>query len=163
MAGNKQSFNLTVVASKSFSFILDSFDAAVTFLFRIKQKIPIQFISSASMKAVSNIVLKKIKMTVSNIHFIGKQVQTLNIKTIRLSVIIREIGKIATNINLKTIGISAIAGLRQKLVTGIILKKIKINFVGTYGTFYTLGVYDPQTLGTLDTKTLGEMDFTAIP
>jgi hypothetical protein len=163
MAGNKKLFNVSVASVKSMSFIMDFFDSAFSLIFRIKQKIQIQFISKASLKALSNILIKKVKITISGVKFIGKQIQTINIKNVKLGVILKEVGKIVQIINLGTIHNTYLSSARSKLVTNIIVKKIKIGLVGLYGTFYSLGVYDPQTLGTLDTQTLGTMDFTIIP
>jgi hypothetical protein len=162
MTGNKKSFTMNSVTVKAFSFILNSFDSAVTFLFRIKQKIPITFISSAKVGAVTNITLKKIKITITNIKLIFKLIQPLNIKKIKITIIPKEIGKIVQALSIKKVVITLISKATQKLISGVILKKIKLGFVGTYGTFYTLGTYDPQTLGTLDTQTLGALDFTLI-
>lgn len=163
MTGNKKSFTMNMVASKSFSFIMNAFDYAVTFLFRIKQKVQISIISSAILKSISNITLKKIKMTISSVKFIGKQIQPITIKKIKLGIVIRETGKIVQPLNIKYIKMNILSSARQKLISAFTLKKIKLGFVGTYGTFYTLGQYDPQTLGTMDTQTLGQLDFVASP
>jgi len=80
-----------------------------------------------------------------------------------LNFVIREIGKIIYPITIKRIQLSFISKATQKLVSAFSIKKIKLSFVGLYGTFYTLGIYDPQTLGTLDPQTLGDLDFTVIP
>lgn len=162
MAGNKSSFVTKVVSSKSFRFILDSFDYAVTFLFNIKQKAKLAFISSALIKTSSTITLKKIKMVVANSRALLKPIQSISLKKIKLGFTVREIGKVVLPINIKKIKLGFTGKANQKASSSIVIKKIKIGFVGSYGTFYTLGAYDPQTLGTLDTKTLGEMDFTAI-
>jgi hypothetical protein len=162
MAGNKKSFITNVVESKALSFILDSFDYAVTFLFRIKQHANMSFISSASLKSVSNVILKKIKIT-TIVRFIGKQIQSIKIKKIKMGFIFSEIGKLIYSLKIKKINLSFISSATQKTASSVTLKKIKIAFVGLYGTFYTLGVYDPQTLGTLDSQTLGALDFTVIP
>lgn len=158
MAGNTKSFNLTNVASKSFTLILKAFDYALTFLFRIKQKIQITFVSHASMKAISNIVIKKIKMTISSVKFLAYNLLALNLKPVRIVSTIREIGKIASAINIGTIHQEFVSHARQKIVSNIIIKKIKILWVATLGTFYTLASFDSETLSSLDIKMLAEMD-----
>lgn len=163
MTGNKKSFNITSVSLKAFSIILDNFDAAVTFFFRIKEKIHITIVSSALSKTTSNILIKRIKTIVSSVKIIGRQVQSIAIKPVKISTIIKEIGKVSLTTNLKKVGFVIVSRARGKILSNITIKKIKFNFIGLYGTFYTLGLYDPQTLGTLDSKTLGEMDFTVIP
>ncbi len=163
MAGNKKSFITKLVSSKSFTFILDNFDYAVTFLFRIKQRIPITFISHANLGSVSNIVLKKVKMVVSNSKLIGKVVSNITLKKVKLGLVAREIGKILFPITLKKIKLNAISRVIQKVVSSFGIKKIKIGFVGIYGTFYYLSTYDPQTLATMDSQTLSQLDFTIIP
>ena len=163
MAGNKKSFITKLVSSKSFTFILDSFDYAVTFLFRITQRIPITFVSHAKIGSVINMALKKVKMVVSNSRLIGKIVSNITLKKVKLTMTIREIGKMLFPIALVKIKIGFISKGIQKLVSSFTIKKVKISFIGLYGTFYTLGLYDPQTLGTLDTQTLSQLDFTIIP
>lgn len=158
----KKTFSVNVVALKAFSFMMDSFDYAVTFLFNIKQKVKISFVSSASIKAVSNIILKKIKLNISMPRLIGRQVQGITVKKIKLSVTIKEIGKLIFPITLKKIKIGFTARDRQRTTSAIGLKKIKFGFTGSYGTQPQLGTFDPQTLGTLDTNTLGDMDFISL-
>jgi len=76
MTGNKKSFSIISVSSKTFSLILDTFDYAVTLLFNIKQKIQISFVSSAISKAISSFTIKKIKITFIT-SLIGKQIQAI--------------------------------------------------------------------------------------
>jgi hypothetical protein len=159
----KKTFSINVVSSKAFSFIMNSFDYAVTFFFNVKQKFNISFVPTMQIRSTSDIILKKIKMAISRVNFIVKETSSVSIKRIKISIIVKEIGKVIFPITLRKIGISAIARLNQKVSTPVGLKKIKFVFTGVYGTFYRLSVYDPQTLGTLDTKTLGEMDFTVSP
>jgi len=158
MAGNKKSFSMNNVVSKSFSFILDSFDFAVTFLFRIKQKFQISFISKANLGAISNITLKKIKMTISSVNFLAHQIQSITLKKIKLGIIIREIGKIQPSITIKKIKQDFVGRARQAVSSSMTIKKIKLTIFAILGTFYTLGTFDAETLGSLDSKILGEMD-----
>jgi hypothetical protein len=163
MVGNKTSFITKLVSSKSFTFILDSFDYAVTFLLRIKQRIPITFVFHAKLGSISNITLNKIKMVVLNSKLIGKILSSFTIKKIKLTIIFREIGKILFPITLKKIKLTAISRAIQKAVSPFTIKKVKIGFAGIYGTFYYLSTYDPQTLATMDSQTLSQLDFTIIP
>jgi len=108
-------------------------------------------------------ILKKIKMVVYNSKATIGNTFPMNIKKIKLSFVVSEVGKFTLPLTIKKINFGFTSKATQKISTTIVIKKIKIGFTGLYGTFYTLGIYDPQTLGTLDTKTLGEMDFTIIP
>lgn len=163
MSGNKTTFNIRSVASKSFNFILDSFDYAVTFLFRIKQKFQIQFVSSALLKFTSTIAIKKVKLSFIP-RTIGKILLSLKLKTVKLTVIARESGKLITALGIKKIKLTIFSRAISKIASlPFTIKKIKIGFIAIYGTVYTLAIYDPQTLGTLDPQTLGDLDFTIIP
>lgn len=160
MSGNKKSFNLTSVSSKTFNLILSSFDYAITFLFRINNKIKIIFIVSLINKITQTINLKKIRILISQVKLIVKPTQTINLKKVRLVVISKLIGKIVSVIKIKNV-ITFVSLARQKIVSTIIFKKIKFTFVAILATFFTLGNFDPDTLLIMDAKTLGELDYIA--
>lgn len=162
MTGNKKSFSLTNISSKSFNIILSSFDFAVTFLFRIKNKIKIVAISSAIQKISQTISVKKIKIIISQMKLITKITQTFNVKKVKFSFISKAILSSFSTINIKNT-ISFISKLTQKANTTIILKRIKIIVVPLFAQFFTLGTYDVQTLGTMDIVTLGNLDYILIP
>ena len=158
MAGNKKSFNLTSVSSKTFSLILSSFDYAVTFLFRIRNKIQITFIASLINKLTQTINLKKIRIIISQVKLIVKPIQIFNLKKIKLVAVSKLIGKIISTINIKnTIVFISKAG--QKIISLIILKKIKFTFTAILATFFTLAYHDPSTLATMDVQTLADLDY----
>lgn len=158
MAGNKKSFNLTSVSSKTFNLILSSFDYAVTFLFRIRNKIQITFISSLINKVTQTINLKKIKILISQVKLIVKPTQTINLKKIKFTAISKLIGKIISIIRIKNV-ITFISAARQKIISYIILKKIKFTFTAILATFFTLAYHDPSTLATMDVQTLADLDY----
>jgi len=158
MAGNKKSFNLTSVSSKTFNLILSSFDYAVTFLFRIRNKIQITFIASLINKVTQTINLKKIKILISQVKLIVKPTQTINLKKIKFTAISKLIGKIISIIRIKNV-ITFISTARQRIVSSIILKKIKIGFTAILATFFTLAYHDPSTLATMDIQTLADLDY----
>jgi len=158
MAGNKKSFNLTSVSSKTFNLILSSFDYAVTFLFRINNKIKITFVASLINKFTQTINLKKIRILISQVKLIVKPTQTVNLKTIRLVAISKLIGKIVSVIRIKNV-ITFVSTAKQKIVSSIILKKIKFTFTAILATFFTLAYHDPSTLATMDVQTLADLDY----
>lgn len=162
MTGNKKSFILTNISSKSFNIILSSFDFVVTFLFRIKNKIKIVAISSAIQKISQTISVKKIKIVISQMKLIAKITQTFNIKKVKFSFISKAILSSFSIINIKNT-ISFISKLTQKANTTVILKRIKITVVPLFAQFFTLGTYDVQTLGAMDIVTLGNLDYILIP
>ena len=125
MTGNKKSFNLTSVSSKTFSLILSSFDYAVTFLFRINNKIKITFVASLINKFTQTINLKKIRILISQVKLIVKPTQSVNLKTVRLVAVSKLIGKIVSVVRIKNV-ITFVSAARQKIISSIILKKIKL-------------------------------------
>ncbi len=158
MAGNKKSFNLTAISSKTYNVILSSFDYAVTFLFRIRNKIRINFVSSAVVKFVSTFNLKKIKILISQVKLIVKPTQVINLKKIYINISSSLIGQIFSNITI-TNSIIFISTARQKIISSIILKKIKFSFTAILATFFTLAYHDPSTLATMDVQTLADLDY----
>lgn len=158
MTGNKKSFSLITVSSKTFRMILNNFDFAVTFLFRINNKIKITFISSLINKFVQTVNLKKIKILISQVKLITRIAQNLNLKRIRISINPKLIGKIISLINIR-MPIAFISKARQKITSSIIMKKVNFSFSAILATFFTLGYYDPSDLATMDIKTLSELDY----
>ncbi len=158
MAGNKKSFSITSVSSKTFSLILSSFDYAVTFLFRINNKIKITFVASLINKITQTINLKKIRILISQVKLIVKPTQVVNLKKIRLSIILRLVGKIISTIRIKNV-ITFISSARQKVISSIVLKKIKFTFTAILATFFTLAYHDPSTLAAMDVQTLADLDY----
>ena len=158
MAGNKKSFSITSVSSKTFSLILSSFDYAVTFLFRINNKIKITFVASLINKITQTINLKKIRILISQVKLIVKPTQVVNLKKIRLSIILRLVGKIISTIRIKNV-ITFISSARQKVISSIVLKKIKFTFTAILATFFTLAYHDPSTLAAMDIQTLADLDY----
>jgi len=158
MTGNKKSFNLTAISSKAYSLILSSFDFAVTFIFRINNKIKITFVSSIINKFTQTINLKKIKIIISQIKLIVSPTQSINLKKIKLVSVLRLIGKIFSTIKIKNV-ISFISSARQKIVSSIIIKKIKFTFTAILATFFTLAYHDPSALSIMDVQTLADLDY----
>lgn len=157
MAGNKKSFDLRVVYSKTFPLILSTFDYAVTFLFRIRNKISITFVSQLINKFVQTINLKRIRIIASG-KLIGKQTQTINLKRIKMIISTKLIGRIVSIIRLKKI-ITFVSTARQKIVSSIIIKKIKFGFTAILATFFTLANHDPSALSVMDVQTLADLDY----
>lgn len=158
MAGNEKSFKIVSVSSKTYNLILSSFDFAVTFLFRIRNKIKITFLASLVSKVTQTFNLKKIKIVISQVKLIVSQTQTLNLKKIRLNISSKLIGKVVSIIKVKNV-ILFISKARQRIVSSIILKKIKFGFTAILATFFTLAYHDPSTLSVMDVQTLGELDY----
>ncbi len=158
MAGNKKSFNLTSVSSKTYNLILSSFDYAVTFLFRINNKIKISFLGSTIVKFTQILNLKKIRILISQVKLIVKPTQIFNLKKISIQALSKLIGQLFTTININN-SIFFISKAIQKVITSVIIKKIRFTFTAILATFFTLGDYDPDTLLVMDTETLGDLDY----
>lgn len=158
MAGNKKSFNLTSVSSKTFALILSSFDYAVTFLFRINNKIRMTFVASLINKFTQTMNLKKIRILISQVKLIVKPTQTVNLKKIKITALSKLIGKLVSVIKIKNV-ITFVSTARQKIISSIILKKIKLTFTAILATFFTLAQHDPSTLATMDIQTLADLDY----
>lgn len=158
MAGNKKSFNLTSVSSKTFALILSSFDYTITFLFRINNKIKITFVASLINKITQTINLKKIRILISQVKLIVKPTQTVNLKKIKFTALSKLIGKVVSVIRIKNV-ITFISTARQKIISSIILKKIKFTFTAILGKFFTLAYHGPSTLAAMDIQTLADLDY----
>lgn len=158
MAGNKKSFDLRVVYSKTFPLILSTFDYAVTFLFRIRNKISITFVSQLISNFITIINLKRIRILASG-KLIGKQTQTINLKRVRLVISTKAIGKILSTIRIKKL-MTFVSTARQKVLSSIVIKKIKFGFTAILATFFTLADHDPSALSVMDVQTLADLDYT---
>lgn len=160
MTGNKKSFNLTSVSSNTFKLILTSFDYAITFLFRIRNKIQITFIASIINKMTQTINLKKIRIIISQVKLIVSPTQIFNLKKIKILAVSKLIGKLVSTIRIKNT-IVFVSKATQKTISSIILKKVKFGFTAILATFFTLAYHDPSTLATMDVQTLAELDYIA--
>ncbi len=156
---NEKTFDLTNKVSETFSMIISHFAFATTLLFRIRDRLRLIILPSFSMKMVSLINLRKIRLTIGSTKLITSIMQTINAKRVsfifsikeRLSSIISIYGRIPITISSKAI---------QKAISTILLKKITLTINPVIATFFTLGYFDPKILGDLDTLTLGKMDYT---
>jgi len=157
MAGNQVTLNLITRARKSFDLILTNFAFAYTLLatFDIKTKLTLLMSVVTSISKI--ITIKKIKMVVSKMSLIGKQIQTINLKRVRIVSYLSERVSFVFVTNERLV-VSLLASLRQKANSAINIKQDMITSV-LLATFYTLGTYDVETLGYMDVITLGDLDY----
>ena len=156
---NKKTFNLTNKISETFSMAVSQFAFATTLLFRIRDRLRLIILPSFSIKMVSLINLRKIRLIIGTAKLITSITQTINAKRVslvfsikeRLSSVVSIYGRIPITISSKAV---------QKAVSTILLKKVTLTIDPVIATFFTLGYFDPKILGDLDTLTLGEMDYT---
>lgn len=158
MAGNSKSFNLTVIARKSFDLIIDNFDFAFTLLFRLREHIRVEFLSTAIANATQSLRVKRVKI-VSLMKMIFKNYPVITVKKIKMVLNMRLAILFDMLLN-EHISLSMISTIGQRLVLPLSIKKVRISADPTLAEFYTLGQYDPDTLGTMDLLTLGELDYT---
>jgi hypothetical protein len=154
---NKKTFTLINRISQSFDIAINNFAFAVTFLFRIKPKIIIDYIASFISYATVVLYIKSIKSSYIA-SYIYNQVQIINNKTIKAVYAISEIMNAASTINIKNT-IVFISNAIQYATTIIDNKKISIIANPTIAVFFTLGDHDSSALSVLDPKTLGALDY----
>lgn len=159
MNKNEKTFRLVNKVSKNFQIVIAGFQYAATLLFNINMKIRVNFVPSFIMKMVTAMRLRRIRIVISTVKLITSVTQSISSRRIRLALVIRErMNAVASIVVYHPIGF--VSSARQKIVSTIKNGILRLNIVMTLATFFTLGIFDPQTLGTLDTKTLGEMDYT---
>ena len=154
---NRKSFRTKIRATKSFRMYIQDFAFAVTFLFRMREKIRLTFIPSFMVKPSLTINSRRIRLLLSS-RLITRMTQTISSRRIRLNFSMKEIQKAATTISAKHPMVFFIRS-RQRIMTTINNGKLRVLVSPTIAQFFNLGTYDPQTLGTLDTKTLAQMDY----
>ena len=156
---NKKVFRLTNRISKSFKLLVDNYTFAVTFLFRIREKIRLTFVATLAARVSATINSRRIRLTFLS-KLITKITQTISSRKIKLTILPREIKKAVTTILFNTrLTISSKA--IQKLVVNMAQARLTLVTSPILAQFFTLGDYDPDTLGTLDTETLGDLDYIA--
>jgi hypothetical protein len=161
MQKNTKTFKLVNRISKTFGVIIANFSYAATLLFRIRFKIPITFISRASIKAITIIRLRRVRLIISQVKLIVAPLQTINLRRVSLIIAFRQIVKESATILLRvpiTFTMRTLEKLSATMKTGILSLLITALVV----TFNTLGDFDPDTLGDLDAMTLQDMDYTEV-
>lgn len=156
---NQKSFKLINRISETFSMAISNFAYATTLLFRLSFRIGFITSPQISVQAVTNLIIKRIRIIISQVKLIANITQTINAKKISFVINFRQIVSNTLLVPFK-LGITAISSARQKIVSTILIKKVVITASPTLATFFSLGYYDPETLGDLDGLTLGEMDCT---
>lgn len=157
MNTNKKSFKLINRVSHSFRIFVDGFTFAVTFFFRIRERIRITFISKLRTKLTTTINSRRIRLVMQS-KLIANVIQTISSRSIRLTSIAQEIKKAVTTIDSDML-IVFISKATQKAVVAMTQGRFRLITSPVLAQFFTLGTYDPSTLGTLDTETLGDMDY----
>lgn len=115
---------------------------------------------TSAMAELSTINIKKIRIIINKFSLLEKITQTISLKFIRLTVIIKETLKVASTINVTNI-IYPTAMLWQFLITPI-RQKLIFTATALLAQFNSLSDFDPLTLGDLNAETLGDMDYTEV-
>ena len=157
MDTNKKSFDLIVRTKETFNLYLYNFRMAVTFFFRIRDKIRITFVSKLSTKMFSTINVKRIKLIP-----IAKLKESLsliiNSKKISVAYLVKERLQAVTTI-VSGVAINYTMRMRQKLVTTLSQGILTISTSPVLAKFYLLSDFDLDTLADVDVLTLGDMDY----
>lgn len=157
MDSNKKTFDLILKTREVFNLYVYNFQMALTFLFRIRQKLPITFISSLRTRAYALFVIKKVRFS-----FVPKFTETLLLtmraRKVRFAYKVSEFLQLFTTINS---GLSILLTIRerQKLVTTIYQGVLSLGLDPILAKFFLLLDYDLDILGDLDANTLGDMDY----
>ena len=156
---NKAAFTIAVGLSKAFAIAMHGYVVANTWIFRTKDKINIGFIPKFTVKFVSAINVRTIRMNVSKIILAAGVRSAIQLRKIRIVAYTKARMKLSFATILR-IGISAYTKAKQKITMTMRLRKVAIAFVPIVAAFYTLGDYATSTLGAMDTSTLGALDYT---
>lgn len=154
---NKKYFRMKIQATKTFRMYIQDFAFAVTFLFRMREKIRLTFSPSFRVKPALTINSRRIRLILSS-RLITRMTQTISSRRIRLNFSMKEIQKAVTTVSMNH-PMTFFMRSRQRIMTTINNGRLRVLISPTIAQFFNLGTYDPQTLGTLDTKTLGQMDY----
>lgn len=155
---NKSTFNIVKRAKTTFTVAVDGFRSATTLIFRIRDRIRIAFVATLASQLYATILIKKVRLVISQAKLRVSITQTINLKRVSISYVFKQQMKFVSTIYGR-LPIVAISKARQKIVSTIKNGILSVVAEPTLATFFNLGTYDPQTLGTLDVKTLGEMDY----
>lgn len=158
---NTKDFSVINRVSKAFTFILSNFPFALTLIFRIGMKIPLQFISKITSHPSITIVTKKISLIISKAALLEKPLLTVKTGIMRTLYTIKESLKITFDVFSGVSLITFKMFLREK-TSAVISQKNPIVFSILLAIFNYLATFDPQTLGDLDPELLGDMDYTII-
>lgn len=161
MNKNETTFRLVNRISKDFSIIISNFEYAATLLANIRSKLRINLIMSLLTNISSSVLLRKIKISISQVKLITSLVQTINSKTIRISIVFRQRMSSIISIYLRN-PISFVSKARQKILSTISDGKLIISTSPVFVILFTLGHWDVYTLLPLDSMTLGDMDYTVV-
>lgn len=158
--GNRISFRSSVINKKRFSTILSSFAFAATLIFRIRDRVRINFLVSLLVGLLTTIRTGRTKI-LSISRLIGNIFSTIRTGTTKILSNTKMIGRIISTVSLKAKIIPLLREI-QRTMTTIKTGRLKINTSVIVATFFTLGVHDPIILETHDEKTLGDMDYVVV-
>jgi hypothetical protein len=157
MDANKKSFDLIVRAKETFDLYIYNFQMAVTFFFRIRDKIRLSFIASLITKMITTLSIKKVRLQFS-MKLKESVSLILNSKRINISYIFKERLKALVTI---VSGATMILNmkLRQKLSTTLHQGILTLSISPILAKFFLLSDFDLDILGDLDVNDLGDMDY----
>lgn len=154
---NKKTFDLVVRTRETFSLYLYNFQMAVTFFFRIRDRVRITFVSKLTTKLSTILNLKKVRLIISP-KFKESVSLILNLKRVSFVYSIKERLKAITTITTH-MPVSLIIRERQKIVSTIKQGILSLTTSPILAKFFLLSDYDLDILGDLDASTLGDMDY----
>ncbi len=161
MNKNEKTFRLVNKTNQIFSIIIANFEFVATLLFNIRNTIDLTYIMTLYISLISNIRLRRIRISISQVKLITRITQAINSKRIILLIIFRQSMKAVVSVYLRN-PINFVAKIRQKLVAIMYEGILHIATTPVFVTLFTLGHWDPFTLLPLDSMTLGEMDYTVV-
>ena len=157
MKANKSSFNLVFRNKSSFSFALTGFVFAVTFFFRIRERINIEIVPSLISKLFTTVKGGIIRNSYT-MKIQQKVTQVISARRVKVSYVMKQRMK---NVIADTMKIPIVFSLRERQKVQTLIKTgiLSISIIPILALFYTLGDYDPDTIGSMDATTLGDLDF----
>lgn len=154
---NKQTFNLSLLKEKAFDLIIAGTAAVDTFIFNIRQKTTITFLSTAIFK-VALPIKSKVRVIISQVKLTVKPIQSINARKMTISVIFRQIGKLAVSLT-STNTITFVTKATQKLVSGIIVSHPILTLNPIVASFLPLSTHDVKDLSVMDVEDLVDLDY----
>lgn len=142
---------------KSFSIALYNFASALTLISTIFFRVRISYALSAISNAISQISIKKVRLSISKFSIASHVTQTVSAKKISISALMKQLMKEASDF-IFGFDIIARAGLLYKVASGF-SSKMPISATVILAEFNTLLDFDYDILGDLDIQTLGDMDY----
>lgn len=154
---NRKRFTIVTNIRKSFSIALYNFASALTLISTIFFGVRILYALSVIPNAISQISIKKIRLSISKFSILSHITQAVSAKKISIIASMKQSMKEASDF-IFGFGVVANAGLLYKVGSGF-SSKMPISATVIFAEFNALLDFDYDALGDLDIQTLGDMDY----